>query len=421
MIDIVVRDYLAAEEVKLRIDGLTVLRGESYSGKSSTFRAIQAAVQNRFPVGCVRWGATSCSVALRFDGSSEILKVSKSEKGGAVYELGSVKFEKTRREVPQEVVSFLNLGSLVSGADRLSLSFWEQFSRPLLRAFSQSKVSDLLGGGQSLKDWGEANKALISRRGELKGEESVLITHCAKAQEEVAAWEALLAEAAPLVSLVKDLDVRITTSAETLQSLRLLSTAYESRTFIGVGVTHGSAVLESCGGVEHLLAVCSSFEDLLGYVKALEEDASAVRVVEEGVALIDACLASHMVASGMEASLQQLYELLDLVWQSKGIGVRLSTMQCQGMLMECAERRALLAVLDGLVGLYARILSMQEACVACLGVLDQLILLGSLSEECPALVRMCVEESGISPLLKDSVCPYCGHDLDKDEYGYDNR
>jgi hypothetical protein len=174
MVDFIVRDFLAAREVKIRVDGLTVLRGESYSGKSSTFRAIHAACTNRFASGTVRWGASQSEVLIRFDGSSDVLRVVKPLSGGASYQLGSVKYDKTRREVPAEVESFLNLGVLVSGSDRLSLTFWEQFSRPLLRSFSQAKVSEMLGSGVALKDWGVCWKALSSRRSELRGEERVL-------------------------------------------------------------------------------------------------------------------------------------------------------------------------------------------------------------------------------------------------------
>lgn len=174
MVDFVVRDFLAARDVRLRVSGLTVLRGESYSGKSSTFRAIQAACTNRFSSGVVRWGASHCEVFVRFSDSESFLKVTKGSSGGAVYTLGGVVYDKTRREVPAEVDSFLNLGVVSSGSDRLSLCFWEQFSRPLLRSFSQSRISELLGSGRGLRDWTVCWKALSSRRSEVRAEERVL-------------------------------------------------------------------------------------------------------------------------------------------------------------------------------------------------------------------------------------------------------
>ena len=44
----IVRNYLAVEEAKLLIRGLTILRGESFQGKSSLVAGLRAAFTNVF-------------------------------------------------------------------------------------------------------------------------------------------------------------------------------------------------------------------------------------------------------------------------------------------------------------------------------------------------------------------------------------
>lgn len=224
MIDIVVKDYLAVKEAKIRVTGLTVLRGESYSGKSSFFRALQAAVTNRFSSGCVRWGSPEASISVRCADSGAVLRVTRGSKGSTVYSLGGVNFEKVGRNVPTEVASFLNLGVLVSGADQLSLTFWEQFSRPLLHSFSQARIGDLLGGGEALRDWTVASKSLSVRKSELKGIESVLLQQVDDAVSAVAAWGSLVADAEPLMQVVQERLSAVVMYRERLSLLRELST-----------------------------------------------------------------------------------------------------------------------------------------------------------------------------------------------------
>ena len=61
MVDLIVKDYLACRDVRIGVRGLTVVRGESYSGKSSMFRGLVSAFTNRWSSRCVRWGC-SCSI-----------------------------------------------------------------------------------------------------------------------------------------------------------------------------------------------------------------------------------------------------------------------------------------------------------------------------------------------------------------------
>lgn len=169
MVDLIVKDYLACRDVRIGVRGLTVVRGESYSGKSSMFRGLVSAFTNRWSSRCVRWGCSCSIVSVRFSVDGPVLRVVKGNKVGARYELDGVVYDKTGRDVPGCVSSFLGFGSLDSGSDSVSLSFWPQFRSPLLLSYSQSMVREFLGSGRGLDDLGLCVAGLRRRVSELQG------------------------------------------------------------------------------------------------------------------------------------------------------------------------------------------------------------------------------------------------------------
>lgn len=169
MVDFIVKDYLACRDVRIGVRGLTVVRGESYSGKSSMFRGLVSAFTNRWSSRCVRWGCSCSSVSVRFSEVGPVLRVVKGNRVGARYELDGVVYDKTGRDVPGAVSSFLGFGCLDSGSDSVSLSFWPQFRSPLLLSYSQSRVREFLGSGRGLDDLGLCSDGLRRRSSELQG------------------------------------------------------------------------------------------------------------------------------------------------------------------------------------------------------------------------------------------------------------
>lgn len=169
MVDLIVKDYLACRDVRIGVRGLTVVRGESYSGKSSMFRGLVSAFTNRWSSRCVRWGCSSSSISVRFREAGPVLRVVKGTNVGARYEFDGVVYDKTGRDVPGCVSSFLGLGCLDSGSDSVSLSFWPQFRSPLLLSYSQSRVREFLGSGRGLDDLGLCVAGLRRRSSELQG------------------------------------------------------------------------------------------------------------------------------------------------------------------------------------------------------------------------------------------------------------
>lgn len=389
--DIVVRDYLAARDVRVRVEGLTVLRGESCAGKSSTFRGVVAACMNRFTSGCVRWGSAGCSVSVRFSDDARVLRVTKTENGGAVYRLGDVTYDKTRREVPSDVCSFLNFGFLEAGSDRLSLSFWEQFTPPLLMGFSQRRIGELLGSGSGLSDWSVCWRGLGVRRDRCRGASTSLgkLLDSAKRSREL--YGSLHGLGSPLY-------VRVTAAYSSLMSLRtrrssllqllgLCTTDYDVASSVVSGYSRLSSILDAYAAVlshrrevASLLGLYAARSLLSGQVSDIL--APSFRVLDKHSSLVSSC-------SSLRTRRSSLGSLVDMVTHR---GSMLSGLSVS------SEYASYLSGLADLASRRASLLSRRDRLESLLSLLTSRSSFAS-------------EISRLDGLLDSSVCPLCGSPL----------
>lgn len=389
--DIVVKDYLAARDVRVRIEGLTVLRGESCAGKSSTFRGVVAACMNRFTSGCVRWGSPGCSVSVRFRDDARVLRVTKTEKGGAVYQLGDVTYDKTRREVPSDVLGFLNFGFLEAGSDRLSLSFWEQFTPPLLMGFSQRRIGELLGSGSGLSDWSVCWRGLGVRRDRCRGASTSLgkLLDSAKRSRELYAT---------LHGLGSPLYVRVTAAYSSLMSLRtrrssllqllgLCTTDYDVASSVVSGYSRLSSLLDAYVSflsrrreVVSLLTLYADRSLLSGQISDVLDP--CLGVLDKHSSLVSSC-------SSLRTRRSSLGSLVDMVTHR---GSMLSGLSVS------SEYASYLSGLADLASRRASLLSRRERLESLLSLLT-------------SRSSFVSEISRLEGLLDSSVCPLCGSPL----------
>lgn len=389
--DIVVKDYLAARDVRVRVEGLTVLRGESCAGKSSTFRGVVAACMNRFTSGCVRWGSSGCSVSVRFSDDARVLRVTKTEKGGAVYQLGDVTYDKTRREVPSDVCSFLNFGFLEAGSDRLSLSFWEQFTPPLLMGFSQRRIGELLGSGSGLSDWGVCWRGLGVRRDRFRGASTSLGKLLDSARRSRELYCSLHASGSSLYA-------RVTAAYDRLTSLRSrFSSMHSLLSLCTTDYVHVSSVVRGYSRLSSLLGAHAAFlsrrREVLSLL-GLHADRSLLsgqvsNILEPCLGVLDNHSSLVSSCSSLRLRRSSLVSLLDMVTCRGSMSSHLSVVSAYASHLSgfetLASRRATLA-------------SRRER-------LDSLLsLLTSRDSFVSEIWRL-------EGLLDSSVCPLCGSPL----------
>lgn len=170
MVDIIVRNYQAVEEAKIRVDGITVIRGESNGGKTSFMQALVAGATNRFNSTCIRYGHDHTEVKLRFDGKGDTLSIYRKQEGSPLIKLGDKRWSKLNRDLPNDVLEFTNFGTInVSSSEKYSLNFFRQFQPPLLSEFSQKKVMDILSASKAVDDLNKVRKEVEIRRIKNKG------------------------------------------------------------------------------------------------------------------------------------------------------------------------------------------------------------------------------------------------------------
>jgi len=191
--DISVKNYQSLIDVNLKVEGLTIIKGQSNAGKSSLFKALYSATHNRFRQGCVRFGQDSCIVSVRYPDSPVILRVERSSQGGSPLvslgckALGYKSFNKMNRDVPPEIQQFNNFGKIsASTSDEFSLNFTPQFTPPLLVQFSPKKVVEILAYSQATQDALKAKKQIDEKNLKLKGAIENMDSVVSSSKQEVA-------------------------------------------------------------------------------------------------------------------------------------------------------------------------------------------------------------------------------------------
>lgn len=176
MVQLQVENYQSIKKAVLSIEGLTIVKGASNSGKSSVFKAFYSAVFNRFRGGCVRFGEDVCKVKIKYSDSDNILAVERSAAGASPRmalgnkDKGYIRFDKLNREVPVEIREFHNFGKIkASTSDDVYLNFTPQFAPPLLIQFTPRKIAELLATSQASQDMLKAKKVLDADNLYLKG------------------------------------------------------------------------------------------------------------------------------------------------------------------------------------------------------------------------------------------------------------
>ncbi len=145
-----IRDYQGIESIEFECGPITVITGESDTGKSSIVRAIHAAAFNSYPKGHVRAGTSSpmSEVVIHFDHNKKLI-VTKGEKVNA-YELWDggevITWDRVGTEVPEAVTDALEFRQLtLDDGTHFTPNIQRQFDPPFLLTESPSKVAKVIG------------------------------------------------------------------------------------------------------------------------------------------------------------------------------------------------------------------------------------------------------------------------------------
>jgi len=139
---LVIKDFQAIRSAEIEFAGLTVIVGESRTGKSSVIRAISRLMSASPGTSDVSVGKQAYRVAIARNGHVIVRK-----KGAKVneYHVDGQVFTKVGRLLPPGADVVLDLAQVEVGKKKTLLNIQDQFDSPFLVAESPSVVSEFLG------------------------------------------------------------------------------------------------------------------------------------------------------------------------------------------------------------------------------------------------------------------------------------
>lgn len=195
----IIRNFQSISEAKLRVEGLTLLVGESSSGKTACFRAIFAAANNRFRNGQVKNGQDSAVVKIQMPDSPDCFTAIRPWSGSIKMALGQEKFDKIGRNLPRQIDEFFQFGTLDVGGEKFSLNFHDQFQKPLLLEFSQQRVMEILSASKGIDDLNFAKDTIQDLRVQNKGAFRAIDAVLTEAKENLSTTKRVYEQVSPLV------------------------------------------------------------------------------------------------------------------------------------------------------------------------------------------------------------------------------
>jgi predicted ATP-binding protein involved in virulence len=135
--------------VELVIKGVTILTGESGSGKSMLVQSIHGATINKFPSSLLKFGESAFYISFDFDDNEKVIWEKKNKTSATITYAGEV-LSKTSKYTVENLANFLNMEPLDIGGNKINIHFIDQFEPPLIKNFSHKKLSDILSASSEV-------------------------------------------------------------------------------------------------------------------------------------------------------------------------------------------------------------------------------------------------------------------------------
>lgn len=328
----VVKDFLAAKEVKFTVKGFTLIKGESSSGKSSSFKAIYAACTNSFSPAQVRFGTDEAIVKMRFGFNEPVFTAVRKRRGSPIMTFNGQEYSRMNRAVPEEIEKYLNLGFIQAGSEKYSLNFFTQFQPPLLHTFSQKRIAEILSNSAALDDYNAIMKEMSRRKEQLKGAFSSIDNLMSDIKVRTSNASVLLEQMSPLVRDLESAYKAMLGSSEALQRLESLGGDVSSACRIRRRTALNSMLVESYKSWERTQSTIDSLLSLLTFMRRaakksfsltqkrkLDSLFSDAEVHAESIQELESYLCDVSRYSSIKDSMSDRVELRDLYTQAEDL------------------------------------------------------------------------------------------------------
>lgn len=123
--------------------GLNIIIGDTESGKSTLFRAINSILTGKMPEDYIRKGTKGCEVKIEFSDNTIFRRI--RNKKDNVADANGLVFERVGKEIPFEYFNKLGKTSIEFGNKELSLCSYSQFEPHFFITLSDYDKSKLIG------------------------------------------------------------------------------------------------------------------------------------------------------------------------------------------------------------------------------------------------------------------------------------
>lgn len=140
-IKVTIKNYESIGYAELEISGFTTLLGRNALGKSSSLRAIDAALTNKSGMDFIKWGEKFCEVTIKTEGLDLLWH---KEQGNNFYVINNKTYKKIGRDTPPTQVSDAGFKVVKVGTEKINLNYAEQFNPLFLVDRNDTKTADLI-------------------------------------------------------------------------------------------------------------------------------------------------------------------------------------------------------------------------------------------------------------------------------------
>ena len=123
--------------------GLNIIIGDTESGKSTLFRAINSILTGKMPEDYIRKGTKGCEVKIEFSDNTTFRRI--RNKKDNIADADGLAFERVGKEIPFEYFNKLGKTSVEFGNKELSLCSYSQFEPHFFITLSDYDKSKLIG------------------------------------------------------------------------------------------------------------------------------------------------------------------------------------------------------------------------------------------------------------------------------------
>lgn len=190
--------------------GLNILIGDTESGKSTLFRAINSILTGKMPEDYVRKGTKGCEVKIEFSDKSTFRRL--RNKKDNIADANGLIFERVGKEIPFEYFNKLGKTSIEFGNKELSLCSYSQFEPHFFITLSDYDKSKLIGTicGIDIVDKlvDSINKDIRSNNSNIKFLEEEITKHKDELEKNIPVFESLQNKTLQLANIWGDIDTK---------------------------------------------------------------------------------------------------------------------------------------------------------------------------------------------------------------------